>query len=881
MVVSRHEPMHCADERRNGALLVPAHPLNGVDFVEYRRDDLAPVDRRHRIEVNFLKPPAAALIGATDRFSISGGVRVAAIGLLDVAAVAGRPLRLVAFADRAGDFSTYYLRVDHPSIDPQRDEAAFGFKQGCPTDFDCRARDECAPDALAQPAFDYLAKDYQSFRRLMLDLAPLKNPEWRESNPSDLSIALVELFAYAGDYLSYYQDAGPGSEGYLDTCRHRVSAARHARLIDYRMHQGRNAATFVHFESGPGAPGVVPQGARVTTRIARPLRGAAAPPGVVIAAGIADFDADPALADVTVFETTARARVLAAHNALRIHTWGDAECCMARGAQEAFLYAVAAGGGANLVATRSTFAVGDYVLFEEVRGPRTGAPADASPERRQVVRLVEVEDTSDPVYRDVLVAGQLTPRAAPAEAMLPLQRVRWRDEDRLTFTLCLSASTPEAGRIEHVSVARGNVAPADHGRTVVRRRSLPLAPDDALPPIEAGAGRAPLATLRLPDAPLTHQSAPQAPVFANDGRIVGGRHDLAAAPRAATPAVVLELQFPGGMREVWTPVPDLLASGPADTHFVAEIDNDGAATLRFGDDQYGRRPVEVEAMRAIYRVGAGRAGALGAGALAHVVTPTAAELVDPDPSAPLLPFADIVSVHQPLAALYAADPQTIDEVRALAPEEFRAETFRAVVEADYEAAALKQSGVAAAKATFRWTGSWLTAFVAVHPVDETQLVRLAGGGATLAPDFAARLTAALMRYKLAGYDLVVRAAQYTPLEIELRLCIARGHFRGEVMEAVARRLSNRRHADGSTGFFHPPNFTFGQSVHLSQLYAAVMEIEGVESVQAQVFKRFWEIAHGEIAAGVIRMGPFEIPRCDNDRNFQEQGVLRLTAVGGL
>jgi hypothetical protein len=42
MVVSRHEHMKCDEERRNGALIAPAHPLNGVDFIEYRRDDLAP-----------------------------------------------------------------------------------------------------------------------------------------------------------------------------------------------------------------------------------------------------------------------------------------------------------------------------------------------------------------------------------------------------------------------------------------------------------------------------------------------------------------------------------------------------------------------------------------------------------------------------------------------------------------------------------------------------------------------------------------------------------------------------------------------------------------------------------------------------------------------
>src|ERR1700749_842945 len=104
-------------------------------------------------------------------------------------------------------------------------EAGFSFKAGCPTEFDCRPQIECAPNALAEPTLDYLAKDYQSFRRLMLDLVSMRNPSWPGRLPADLGITLVELLAYAGDYLSYYQDAGPGTESYLDTCLHRISAA--------------------------------------------------------------------------------------------------------------------------------------------------------------------------------------------------------------------------------------------------------------------------------------------------------------------------------------------------------------------------------------------------------------------------------------------------------------------------------------------------------------------------------------------------------------------------------------------------------------------------------------------------------------------------------
>ena len=50
------------------------------------------------------------------------------------------------------------------------------------------------------PPIDYLAKDYASFRRLMLDRLALLVPDWRERNPADLGVALVELLAYAGDH---------------------------------------------------------------------------------------------------------------------------------------------------------------------------------------------------------------------------------------------------------------------------------------------------------------------------------------------------------------------------------------------------------------------------------------------------------------------------------------------------------------------------------------------------------------------------------------------------------------------------------------------------------------------------------------------------------
>ena len=58
---------------------------------------------------------------------------------------------------------------------------------------------------------------------------------------------------------------------------------------------------------------------------------------------------------------------------------------------------------------------------------------------------------------------------------------------------------------------------------------------------------------------------------------------------------------------------------------------------------------------------------------------------------------------------------------------------------------------------------------------------------------------------------------------------------------MCRRLlevfSNRVLPDGRRGVFHPDNFTFGQTVYLSPLYAAAQAVAGVDSVVITKFQR--------------------------------------------
>ena len=174
-------------------------------------------------------------------------------GLVDT--VDDLPRTLVVRTDSSGDFSTYTLAsspipaatTPPAGFDPKLSAIDFSFKVECPIGFRLRAASRSARRCSAH------ARD----RLPGQGLSGLPAPDARPAEPAgaglaersaaDLGVALVELLAYAADNLSYRQDA-IANEAYLATARQRVSVRRHARLVDYFMHEGCNARAFVHFD---------------------------------------------------------------------------------------------------------------------------------------------------------------------------------------------------------------------------------------------------------------------------------------------------------------------------------------------------------------------------------------------------------------------------------------------------------------------------------------------------------------------------------------------------------------------------------------------------------------------------------------------------------
>ena len=162
----------CRDERRRGELFRQRERVNGIDFVEVLSDGTLCVHF-------FGEVPAVRDEDHPDGLTpanvvVRGGRRIRDIRVVDIDVdTAGDPDRddcLHVRLDRVGDFSTYQLcLVDVPGFDPRYACVDFGFKVDCPTDLDCAPASDCAPVPVPEPEINYLAKDYASFRRLMLD----------------------------------------------------------------------------------------------------------------------------------------------------------------------------------------------------------------------------------------------------------------------------------------------------------------------------------------------------------------------------------------------------------------------------------------------------------------------------------------------------------------------------------------------------------------------------------------------------------------------------------------------------------------------------------------------------------------------------------------
>jgi hypothetical protein len=357
------------------------------------------------------------------------------------------------------------------------------------------------------------------------------------------------------------------------------------------------------------------------------------------------------------------------------------------------------------------------------------------------------------------------------------------------------AFTPALDRSLETETARllGNVAVTTHG---------------ASQPVEVlgdGDASAPLQAFTLERHPLTYVPSP-------------------GAPHGAKPE--LEVRVDGIL---WEPVEELYGRAPDEHVYVIRTDDEGRATIRFGDGRNGARPATGRGnIRALYRVGIGEEGNLRAGALRN----------------PLDRPTGMRSAVNPARAEGGADPETADQARAAGPDSVR--TFGRIVSLrDHADAAREFAAVTKARASLTWEGG----------DEQVQLVVAGPGGDELGQTALRALVADLDSRRDPNRGLRVVAHDPLPVVVTASVSPAPDREADAVVAAARQSLIDLLAFDRQD---------FGAALHLSEVYAALQRAPGV--VWADVTElRAKSDPPATAPAESVPVGPSQIAQLE-DRN---------------
>jgi hypothetical protein len=501
-----------------------AASLNGIDYLEVATGVGEAV--RRTLVVHFVNdvvsPPPAS------DWHVAGGERFRNIQVLEVATTADpRVLRLVT--DQIGDLSWYTLRLtrtpdlDIPAppegYDPVLSTVRFTFRPGCGVDLDCRDTEVEAQPPVEPPDVDYTARDYPAFRRVILDRLTRLQPGWAGGEPADVRMVLAEVLAYAADRLSYVWDS-IGTEAYLGTARRRISIRRHARLVDYAMHDGSTARAWVRLLVQVRVPG--PRADDHVCLITGPPG-----QGPTVVAGSPE-ERSLRAGGAVAFEVVDSPTFLdPAHLVMRFHTWSGSACTLPAGARSATL------AGSFALQPQDVLVIAATLPDDVDPDPTGGAGAHA-------VRLTGVRSSTDPLTGEVLT------------------EIEWGQDDVLPFELALTEKDDPGGPANRAA-AFGNVVLVDQGEY------LRTGGDLLKEPIPTGSRPA-----------LARGPVSQRPPYDRE-------QSAAAAMAWEMDDVRPELTITAGDSQTWEVRRDLLSPSPGTRGVVLEVDDDGTGWLRFTD----------------------------------------------------------------------------------------------------------------------------------------------------------------------------------------------------------------------------------------------------------------------------------------------------------
>jgi hypothetical protein len=127
---------------------------------------------------------------------------------------------------------------------------------------------------LLSASVDYTSKDFDALRVRLIALVRSVFPDWTDFEVAGFGNILIEMYAFVGDVLTFYQD-NLARESRLVTATQRKNVMALARMLGYRLHGAQAATAVVTFALArvPTADVVFPAGTFVRTQeVTEPIR---------------------------------------------------------------------------------------------------------------------------------------------------------------------------------------------------------------------------------------------------------------------------------------------------------------------------------------------------------------------------------------------------------------------------------------------------------------------------------------------------------------------------------------------------------------------------------------------------------------------------------
>jgi uncharacterized phage protein gp47/JayE len=593
------------------------------------------------------------------------------------------------------------------------------------------------------------------------------------------------------DELSDYQDRVM-QEAYWSSAQKRITLRRHARLMDYLIHEGNQASAVIALNFPGSSSYTVPELQQAWTGLDRTL-----PSTVWFAAAKPQF----------IHSVLSR---------VSLYTWSHAMPALAAGSTQAdlaFSSFVDATTAAGLITSRTV----SRLLVQEWLNPETGLAADRNPQKRQILHLTGAQLLTDPLTG------------------APVVRVTWRPQDALLFNYCFTAKI-DGSWIPDVALFHGNLVDIVQGKQTKFQYVPPGAP------LSGGVYHFQLNAAGAAECHLP----PAFPVLWTKTSAGGLQPSVSTLQVTVTDS---------SGAATWQERTDLIHSKSTDRHFVVETDERLHTLVRFGDGTNGLALPDGASVSCTWLSGYGPDGNVGQDTILNF-------------DATGMPDVGLGTVWNPLDVTDGLAPESADTIRRRVPEAFLYDQARAITLADYVARAKEVPGVSNAAALYMWTGSWRTVRVVIDP----------DGTTTLTPELRTTVQQHLDAMHLIGEDVEVRSPELVPLVIIVGVCICQDFWIEDVSFSIEQAFSNSYRPDGAMAFFNPDRWTFGQSIHASQIEGVLTAIPGVEHVVSIQMTRWWN--QSVSSTEVLTMSPEEIVMVSNDPSRMEDGSITFTYYGG-